>query len=116
MADTAFPKRNPKIRVFGSLMTGLALETSDMDIAVTGMRIDSREDMVDDLLLLADQVQKWDLIREFRKHEKASIPVIKAALYLKDVAKEMGKEVTPEHEDAKLPIDISFDDSPSEQN
>ena len=54
MADKAFPGRNPKIRVFGSLMTGLALETSDMDIAVTGMRIDSREDMIDDLHLLAD--------------------------------------------------------------
>ena len=35
-------------------MTGLALETSDMDIAVTGMRIDSRDDMVDDLHLLGD--------------------------------------------------------------
>lgn len=59
-------------------------------------------------------MQKWDLIRDFRKHEKASIPVIKALLRLKDVAKEMGKELTPEHEDAKLPIDISFDDSPAD--
>lgn len=114
MADKAFPKRNPTIRVFGSLMTGLALETSDMDIAVTGMRIDSRDDMVEDLHLLGDQVQSWDLIQDFKKHEKASIPVIKAILYLKDVAKEMGKEITKEHEDVQLPIDISFDDSPTE--
>jgi hypothetical protein len=35
-------------------MTGLALETSDMDIAVTGMRINSREDMIEDLHILAD--------------------------------------------------------------
>jgi len=54
MAFVAFPGRKPKIEVFGSLMTGLALETSDMDIAVTGLRIDSREDMIDDLNCLAD--------------------------------------------------------------
>lgn len=56
MAIVAFPGRNPVIKVFGSLMTGLALESSDMDIAVTGMRIDGRDDMIDDLHALADQV------------------------------------------------------------
>ena len=91
MADKAFPNRKPVISVFGSLMTGLALETSDMDIAVTGMRIDSRDDMIDDLNLLADQIQMWGLIRDFKKHEKASIPVIKAILSMKDIAEEMGK-------------------------
>lgn len=59
MANTAFVGRNPVIKVFGSLMTGLALVTSDMDIAVTGLRIDGRDDMIDDLHALADHVQKW---------------------------------------------------------
>lgn len=86
MADKAFPNRGAVIKVFGSLMTGLALETSDMDIAVTGMRIDSRDDMVDDLHSLGDQVQKWSLIHDFKKHEKASIPVIKAILNMSEVA------------------------------
>jgi DNA polymerase sigma len=54
MANLDFPGRNPLIKVFGSLMTGLALETSDMDIAVTGLRIDGREDMIDDLNALGD--------------------------------------------------------------
>jgi len=54
------------------------------------------------------------LIKDFKKHEKASIPVIKAILFLKDIATEMGRELSPEHEGAQLPIDISFDDSPSE--
>jgi len=40
-------------------MTGLALVTSDMDIAVTGLRIGGRDDMIDDLHSLAAQVQKW---------------------------------------------------------
>jgi hypothetical protein len=35
-------------------MTGLALESSDMDIAVTGLRIDDRECMIDDLNKLGD--------------------------------------------------------------
>lgn len=56
MATAAFPNRNPTIKVFGSLMTGLALESSDMDIAVTGLRIDDRECMIDDLNKLGDQV------------------------------------------------------------
>lgn len=59
MANVAFPGRNPVIKVFGSLMTGLALVTSDMDIAVTGLRIGGRDDMIDDLHSLAAQVQKW---------------------------------------------------------
>ncbi len=54
MATAAFPNRNPTIKVFGSLMTGLALESSDMDIAVTGLRIDDRECMIDDLNKLGD--------------------------------------------------------------
>ena len=33
---------------------------------------------------------------------------------MSDVAKEMGRELTPDHEGAELPIDISFDDSPPE--
>lgn len=54
MAEAAFPNRNPKIKIFGSIKTGLALETSDMDIAVTGLKIDGREEMIDDLNAMAD--------------------------------------------------------------
>lgn len=113
MANVAFPNRNPTIKVFGSLMTGLALETSDMDIAVTGLRIDGREDMIDDLHALAHQVQTWPLIKDFKAIETASIPVIKAQLFYKDIAREMGKPFL-EDDDAQLPIDITFDDSPAE--
>lgn len=116
MATSAFPGRTPVIKVFGSLMTGLALESSDMDIAVTGMRIDGREDMIDDLHALADQVQKWTLVKDFKAIETASIPVIKAHIFLKDIAKEMGKDITNYDGEAQLPIDITFDDSPADYN
>jgi DNA polymerase sigma len=42
IAEGAFKGQDPKIRQFGSLMTGLALECSDMDMAVTGLNIIDR--------------------------------------------------------------------------
>lgn len=54
MANKAFPGSKPVLKVFGSLMTGLALETSDMDIAVTGLRIEDKDSMIDDLHALKD--------------------------------------------------------------
>jgi len=32
----------PKLELFGSLITGLALESSDMDLAVTGLYMEDR--------------------------------------------------------------------------
>jgi DNA polymerase sigma len=37
----------PKIMQFGSLMTGLALESSDMDMAVTNLFLPDRQKMID---------------------------------------------------------------------
>lgn len=37
LADIIFKGEVPKLELFGSLVTGLALESSDMDIAVTGL-------------------------------------------------------------------------------
>lgn len=41
-----FVGENPKLELFGSLSTGLALESSDMDLAVTGLEIDDRYVMI----------------------------------------------------------------------
>jgi hypothetical protein len=40
--------------------------------------------------------------------------VIKAILSLKDISNEIGKPYTHTDPDAQLPIDITFDDSPTE--
>ena len=45
-ASKVFDGEKPKIVLFGSLMTGLALESSDMDMAVTGLKIDDRIMMI----------------------------------------------------------------------
>jgi DNA polymerase sigma len=49
VAAKVFEKESPKIEIFGSIITGLALESSDLDLAVTGLRIDDRMMMIDDL-------------------------------------------------------------------
>jgi DNA polymerase sigma len=77
-AEKAFPGSKPVIKVFGSLMTGLAQVTSDMDMAVTGLTIGDRSMMIDDVHSLAAQMEQWDLLTDFKAIDTASIPVIKA--------------------------------------
>jgi DNA polymerase sigma len=112
MANKAFPGSRPVLKLFGSLMTGLALETSDMDIAVTGLRIEDRMAMIDDLHALEDEIKKWPIIKDLKSIDTASIPVIKANLSMKAVAKEMLKAFSEDMVDIDLPIDITFDDTP----
>ena len=73
------------IKVFGSLVTGLALESSDMDMAVTGLDICDRTTLIEDLHTLSDALDKWDLVKELKSIETASIPVIKAKIDLKKI-------------------------------
>ena len=95
-------------------MTGLALETSDMDIAVTGLRIDDRMAMIDDLHALEDEIKKWPIVKDLKAIDTASIPVIKANLSMKAISKEMLISFTDDMDDSDLPIDITFDDTPLE--
>jgi len=115
MANKAFPGSKPVLKLFGSIMTGLALETSDMDIAVTGLRIEDRMAMIDDLHALEDEIKKWPIIKDLKAIDTASIPVIKANLSMRAVAKEMLKAFADDMVDIDLPIDITFDDTPLEQ-
>jgi DNA polymerase sigma len=59
IAAKAFVGENPKLVLFGSLITGLALESSDMDLAVTGLHIDDRFVMITDLNKLANALKDW---------------------------------------------------------
>jgi len=54
--------KKPKIQQFGSLITGLALESSDMDMAVTNLFLPDREKMVESLDIFAENLRKWELI------------------------------------------------------
>jgi hypothetical protein len=70
--------------------------------------------MIDDIHSLAAQMEQWDLITDFKAIDTASIPVIKAQVSYRGIAKEMGKEPVETEEEQFLPIDITFDDSPTD--
>jgi len=72
----------PRIKQFGSLVTGLALESSDMDMAVTNLILPDREGMIEHLDLFADNMKNWNLIEDLNAISTASIPVIKATVDL----------------------------------
>ena len=57
----------PKIKQFGSLVTGLALESSDMDMAVTNLYLPDREKMIECLDLFAENIKKWDATKKDRE-------------------------------------------------
>ena len=73
---------SPRIKQFGSLVTGLALESSDMDMAVTNLDLPDREKMIESLGVFADCLQKWEMIQDLNAISTASIPVIKAIVDL----------------------------------
>lgn len=82
-----FPGEKPDIKVFGSLITGLALVSSDMDMVVTGLVIDDRQTMIEQMFTLAEGLKGWDLIQDLKAIDTASIPVIKAHINLKQLRK-----------------------------
>ena len=63
-------------------MTGLALESSDMDMAVTNLFLPDREKMIENLDIFADNLRKWEMIQDLNAISTASIPVIKATVDL----------------------------------
>ena len=72
-----FPGESPKLELFGSLVTGLALESSDMDLAVTNLHIADRYQMIEDLKNLWYGLKSWRCLETCKAIETASIPVIK---------------------------------------
>lgn len=64
-------------------MTGLALESSDMDMAVTNLFLPDRQKMIDSLDQFAESLKEWDIIKDLNAISTASIPVIKANIDMK---------------------------------
>ena len=75
------------VKAFGSLLTGLALESSDMDMAITGLEISDRTTLIEDMHTLAFALDSWDLVQELKSIDTASIPVIKAKIDLREIRK-----------------------------
>lgn len=80
-------------------MTGLALETSDMDMAVTNLYLPDREKMIESLELFADKMRQWKMIEDLKDIPTATIPVIKANVDLNKLREEMPLEINKDKRD-----------------
>lgn len=63
------------------MITGLALECSDMDLAIQGLSIPDRDNMVERLELMAERISKWPYVIHLKAIPTASIPVIKVVSF-----------------------------------
>jgi DNA polymerase sigma len=86
LKDTArktFESRKLDFEVYGSMATGLAIDTSDLDISIAGAYtrtsnpIDDRKNLVAALASLHQNLNAIDCIRTNQFISTASIPVIK---------------------------------------
>jgi len=80
------------VKDFGSLITGLALESSDMDMAITGLEISDRTTLIEDMHTLTQALDSWDLVQDLIPISTASIPVIKGKIDLREIRKLIKKE------------------------
>lgn len=73
--------------------------------------------MIDEMHNLADGLAQWDLVEDLKPIDTASIPVIKAKVNLRVMRSRESGEPMSDSESTEydwLPIDITFDDSPSQ--
>lgn len=52
--NTDVYKSEPIVNVFGSMQTGIAIDSSDMDILISGQFGTSRQDLLDNMRVLLD--------------------------------------------------------------
>lgn len=67
----------PVVNVFGSMQTGIAIDSSDMDILVTGNFGSTRQELIDYMQILLDHLIKFESVHSHTFIETASIPVLK---------------------------------------
>jgi len=109
----AFEDESIKLDVFGSIATGLALETSDIDLVVTGLKIEGRDDAISHIRTLKDHFEGCQYFSNIKAIEGASIPVIKLEADLQKLRENENSKNTSivESEMRFLQIDITFEDS-----
>jgi len=76
-ARETFKNESVHCEMYGSLATGLSLETSDADIAVCGLKIPTKSDMVTFMYTLSENLKTNKIIENCQVIETARVPVIK---------------------------------------
>jgi len=98
--------------MFGSLSTGLALENSDMDLVVIGLKIGDQNDAIEHIRNLKKFFEESEYFRDINAIEGASIPVLKLEADLQKVRKNENPTNKQKVESKMrfLQIDITFED------
>ena len=69
----------------GSIMNGLALDTSDMDLVIYGLRVSNRANLQYHMKQITCAIDRMDFIKECRFIHTAHVPVIKVIVDLRKV-------------------------------
>eukprot|EP00344_Euplotes_crassus_P008154 CAMPEP_0197001480 /NCGR_PEP_ID=MMETSP1380-20130617/6171_1 /TAXON_ID=5936 /ORGANISM="Euplotes crassus, Strain CT5" /LENGTH=275 /DNA_ID=CAMNT_0042419165 /DNA_START=110 /DNA_END=934 /DNA_ORIENTATION=+ len=98
--------------MFGSLTTGLALESSDMDLVITGLKIQDRDDVIAHIRILQSYFKKFEYFTKVNSLESASFPIIKLEADLQKVRDEESQKnsLAVDPKMRYLQIDITFED------
>jgi len=72
-----FPMNNMKTKIFGSCATGLALTTSDVDIAVSGIETYDRATLCDSLSKISEVLKNFKWVLSNKPILTAHVPVLK---------------------------------------
>ena len=72
-----------------------------MDMAITGLEITDRQTLIEDMHTLTEALDSWDLVKEIKSIETASIPVIKAKIDLVKIRKLLKAQSIKDKQDSE---------------
>jgi DNA polymerase sigma len=75
--EHCFPSVGPKAKLFGSCASGLALKSSDVDIAISGFDIVEGSEIIAILQLILEKLQYFKWVKSVKPIYTATIPVLK---------------------------------------
>ena len=90
------------VEVYGSVAAGLALDTSDIDIGICGLKANDKESVLNIMELIVKALSDKGIIVSSQIIQSASVPVIKTVVALEALLEEW-KGITTK-------LDITFDD------
>ena len=76
MIGLEFPKFSIDLNIYGSHSTGLALESSDIDLAIIGLSVNSKEEMMIFMDKISERFKSSEIILDIKKIKEAKIPII----------------------------------------
>jgi DNA polymerase sigma len=68
--------------IYGSIATGLALEGSDVDIAIRNLKIESKDQCLEEMHKLNNSLSKLPFVIESKEIHAISVPVIKLVFHV----------------------------------